>query len=204
MFATAKQIHAGSHELQDRAEVFWSGPNLVLVVADGAGGRSGAAEAAEFVTQRVRQTIQTADLSPAGLMEFLRLIDHQMVEARNVGETTCVVVVASKERMVGASVGDSGAWHITPAGIDYLTGHQTRKPFLGVGCAMPYGFVRGPLTGTLLVASDGLLKYSSAEQIAAVTLAGDVEASAKNLVELVRYSSGALPDDVSVLLVRPT
>ena len=202
MFTTVKQICAGGHELQDRAEVFWSGSNLVLVVTDGAGGRSGAAEAAEFVIQRVKQTIHSAELSPTGLAEFLRLIDHQMVEAKNIGETTCVIVIVSKTGLVGASIGDSGAWHITQAGIDNLTSHQTRKPLLGVGCATPSGFVRGPLTGTLLVASDGLLKYSSAERIAAVALAGDAESAAKNLVELVRYSSGALPDDVSVLLVR--
>ena len=203
MFATAKQIHAGSHELQDRAEVFWSGANLIMIVADGAGGRSGAAEAAEFVTQRVRQTIHSADLSPAGLTEFLRLVDRQMVAAGSIGETTCVIVVISNAGIIGASVGDSGAWHITQAGIDYLTGHQSRKPFLGVGCATPVSFVRGPLTGTLLVASDGLLKYSSPERIASVALTGEVEVSAQNLVQLVRYASGALPDDVSVLLVRP-
>ncbi|MCW5554843.1 MAG: protein phosphatase 2C domain-containing protein [Verrucomicrobiae bacterium] len=202
MFTTAKQIHAGGHELQDRAEVFWSGANLVLVVADGAGGRSGAAQAAEFVIRRVRQAIHSADLSPAGLAEFLRLTDRQMAEARNVGETTCVIVVISQTGIVGASIGDSGAWHITQAGIDNLTGHQTRKPFLGVGCAIPFGFVRGPLTGTLLVASDGLLKYSSAERIAAVALSDNVETSAQKLVGLVRYPSGALPDDVSVLLAR--
>ena len=125
-----------------------------------------------------------------------------MVAAGTIGETTCVIVVISKAGIVGASVGDSGAWHITQAGIDDLTGHQTRKPFLGVGCATPLGFVRGPLTGTLLVASDGLLKYSSAERIAAVALGGDVESAAQNLVQLVRYASGTLPDDVSVLLVR--
>jgi hypothetical protein len=47
-----------------------------------------------------------------------------------------------------------------------------------------------------------LLKYASAERIAAVALANDLETSARDLIELVRYPSGALPDDVSVLLAR--
>jgi hypothetical protein len=47
MFRALKTIQAGNLELQDRAEFFWCGSNLVLVVADGAGGRSGGAEAAD-------------------------------------------------------------------------------------------------------------------------------------------------------------
>jgi len=202
MFATAKQIHAGGKELQDRAEIFWLGSNLVLVVADGAGGRSGGAEAAEFVTRRIKQTLQSANLSPKGLSEFLKSVDQQMVMAGNVGETTCVIAVLSENGVIGASVGDSGAWCISPSGVDNLTCNQSRKPFLGMGGATPFSFARASLNGTLLVASDGLLKYTSAERIAAVTLANDVEKSAENLVGLVRYSSGALPDDISILLAR--
>jgi serine/threonine protein phosphatase PrpC len=202
MFATAKQIHAGGNELQDRAENFWLGSNLVLVVADGAGGRSGAAEAAEFVTRRVKQILHSISLSPKGLSELLKSIDQQMVAAGNVGETTCVIAVLSENGIVGASVGDSGAWCISTSGVDDLTGNQSRKPFLGVGGATPFGFMRDSLKGTLLVASDGLLKYASAERIATVALADDVEKSAQNLVELVRYPSGALPDDISILLAR--
>jgi serine/threonine protein phosphatase PrpC len=204
MFATAKQIHAGGKELQDRAEIFWLGSNLVLVVADGAGGRSGAAEAAEFVTRCVKQTLHSANLNPKGLSELLKSIDQQMVAAGNVGETTCVIAVLSANGIIGASVGDSGAWCISTSGVDNLTSSQSRKPFLGMGGATPFGFARDSLHGTLLVASDGLLKYTSAERIAAVALADDLEKSAQNLVGLVRYASGALPDDISVLLARKT
>jgi serine/threonine protein phosphatase PrpC len=153
MIVTAKQIHAGGHELQDRATVFWSGSNLVLAVADGAGGRSGAAEAADFVIGRTKQAIHSADLSPNGLCSFLVSIDQQMAGTKNVGETTCVIVVISSKGIVGASVGDSGAWCISPSGIDILRSHQLRKPFLGVGCATPSGFARPSMEGTLLLAS---------------------------------------------------
>jgi serine/threonine protein phosphatase PrpC len=202
MFATAKQIHAGGKELQDRAEIFWLGSNLVLVVADGAGGRNGAAEAADFVARHVKQTLHSASLSPKGICELLESIDQQMVAAGNVGETTCVIAVLSENGIIGASVGDSGALCISTSGVDNLSGSQSRKPFLGRGCATPFAFARDSLNGTLLVASDGLLKYTSAERIAAVVLADDVDTSAQNLVGLVRYSSGALPDDISILLAR--
>jgi serine/threonine protein phosphatase PrpC len=67
---------------------------------------------------------------------------------------------------------------------------------------MPVSFTRGLLEGTLLVASDGLLKNTSLEKITATILTADFDDAASKLVELVRYQSGALPDDVSVLLVR--
>jgi len=42
------------------------------------------------------------------------------------------------------------------------------------------------------------------ERIASVALVADLESAAQNLVGLVRYASGALPDDVSILLARTT
>lgn len=202
MFETARQIHAGGKELQDRAEVFRLGSKLVLILADGAGGRSGGAEAAEFVIRQARQTLHSADLSPNGLSGYLKSIDRQMVAEGNIGETTCVLTVLSQNSIIGASVGDSGAWCVSLSGLDDLTNRQCRKPFLGTGGANPIGFARDALKGTLLIASDGLLKYTSSERIASVALAADLESAAQNLVGLVRYASGALPDDVSVLLAR--
>jgi hypothetical protein len=67
---------------------------------------------------------------------------------------------------------------------------------------MPVGFTHGPLEGTLPAASDGLLKNTSLEEIAATILIADLDEAASKLVELVRYQSGVLPDDVSVLLAR--
>jgi len=40
------------------------------------------------------------------------------------------------------------------------------------------------------------------EKIAATILAADFDSAANKLVELVRYQSGALPDDISILLAR--
>jgi hypothetical protein len=90
------------------------------------------------------------------------------------------------------------------SGIDDLTHQQIRKPFLGVGTVASIGFTRAALTGTLIVASDGLLKYTSREKIATAVLEPDLDAVTSNLVGLVRYPSGALPDDVAIVLCRPS
>ena len=202
MFTAAKTVQSGGRELQDRAEYFYQGSNLIVVVADGAGGMSGGAEAADFVIQQVRQAINSHTLNLEELREFLISVDQQMIAAKNIGETTCVIAALSGGRIIGASVGDSGAWIVSHSGIDNLTAQQCRKPFIGSGCAIPIGFERTTLHGTLLLASDGLLKYTSAELIAAVVLMPDLEQAAQKLIELVKYPSGALPDDVSVILVR--
>jgi len=202
MFATSKQIHAGGKDLQDRAELFWCDSNLVLVVADGAGGMSGGAEAAQFIAEGVRKRICSATMNPKDLIMLFTSLDREMAAIGAFGETTCVAVVLSDNGVVGASVGDSGALIFSKAGVDNLTANQVRKPFLGSGRAMPVSFTRGLLEGTLLVASDGLLKNTSLEKIAATILTADFDDAANKLVELVRYQSGALPDDVSVLLAR--
>ena len=204
MFIASKQIHKGDRELQDRAEFFWRGSNLVLIVADGAGGTSGGAEAAEFVVKSVKERISSLDLDSESLTDLVASLDREMAANGSFGETTCVVVALSSAGIVGTSVGDSGAFAFSNAGVESLTANQLRKPFVGSGRAVPVGFTGSSLEGTLLLASDGLLKYTSLEKIAATVAIADIDDAAKKLVELVRYRSGALPDDVSVLLARKT
>ncbi|HTB85597.1 MAG TPA: PP2C family serine/threonine-protein phosphatase [Candidatus Sulfotelmatobacter sp.] len=202
MFATAKQIQAGGKELQDRAEILWVGSNLVLVVADGAGGMSGGAEAAQFLVDGIKQRIASIDMNADGLNELLTSLDREMADGGTFGETTGVVVVLSGGGIFGASIGDSGAFVFSKNGVENLTANQTRKPFLGSGRAVSIPFIRESLNGTLLVATDGLLKYTSLEKIASTILAADFDATAGRLVDLVRYQSRALPDDISILLAR--
>jgi len=47
------------------------------------------------------------------------------------GETTAVVAFVDSDRVRGASVGDSAAWLISPAGeMTDVTVHQHRKPLI--------------------------------------------------------------------------
>jgi len=201
-FATARKICAGEKDLQDRAEIFSRGSNLVLVVADGAGGLSGGAEAAQFLVNGIKKGIDATNCEAAKLVDLLTLLDEEMAAKGSGGETTGVVAVLSEAKIVGASVGDSGALFFSSTGVADLTAKQVRKPLLGSGRAVPTGFSGNCAAGTLVVASDGLLKYTSPEKIAATITASGFDEVANKLVDLVRFPSGGLPDDVSVLLAR--
>jgi len=202
MFATSKQIHAGGSELQDRADFFWNGSNLILILADGAGGLSGGANAAAFIVESMKEQIGSTVTNSQQLCVIRTSIDQKMSASGTFGETTCVVVILSDSGIIGASVGDSGAFVFSKTGAENLTANQVRKPLLGSGFSIPVSFTRSQLDGTLLIASDGLLKYTSQEKIAATILTADFNNAAAKLIELVRYQSGALPDDVSVLLAQ--
>jgi len=204
MFKVSKQIQAGDREVQDRAEFFWCGSNLVLVVADGAGGMGGGAEAAEFVVKGVKERISSLELDSESLTNLVASLDREMAASGAFGETTCVLVVLSSAGIIGTSVGDSGAFIFSKIGVESLTVNQLRKPFVGSGRAMPVGFTGSSFEGTLLLASDGLLKYTSQQKIADTIATTDFESMAEKLIALVRYQSGASPDDVSVLLARKT
>ena len=191
---------AGNPENQDRGLIIHDGPRVVLCVADGAGGRGGGAEAASMAVELVRQNaslLRNAD----SCAETLRKIDAAIANDSVAGETTCVLVVATPEELFGASVGDSGVWMIPANGTHIgLSDAQQRKPFIGSGSAWPVPFRHSMQVGSILLATDGLLKYTSAERIIAVCREHPTDVAAQQLIELVRYPSGALPDDVTIIL----
>ena len=191
---------AGNPENQDRGAVINSAAGVILVVADGAGGLSGGSEAADMAVEIVRRHVnELADATACATL--LRAMDQQIFLNANTGETTCALAVATEGRIFGASVGDSGVWIISSTTVVDLTYRQARKPFVGSGSARPAEFTQQTLEGDiLLLATDGILKYASAERIATACRESDNEACATRLVELVRYPSGALPDDVTVIV----
>ncbi|MGC3961051.1 MAG: protein phosphatase 2C domain-containing protein [Verrucomicrobiota bacterium] len=193
---------AGNPENQDRGLVVIDGLRIVLCVADGAGGRGGGAEAATMAVELIRQNTSLL-INAESCAEALRKIDADIAKDAVAGETTCAIAVVTPEEIFGASVGDSGVWLIPETGnhLD-LTHAQERKPFIGFGSAWPVSFQRPRQAGCLLLATDGLLKYTSAERINAGCGEHPVDVAAQRLIELVRYPSGALPDDVTVIVSK--
>jgi serine/threonine protein phosphatase PrpC len=190
----------GNPENQDRGLVVHDGSRTVLCIADGAGGRSGGTEAAALVIRLIRQSV-TRITDVESCLETLRQLDAFVAQDSLAGETTFVLAVVTSEEVFGASVGDSGAWLIPATGdIINLTRGQQRKPFIGCGSTNPMAFRHPNIKGSLLLATDGLLKYTSAEKITAVCREHPTEIAAQRLIELVRYPSGAFPDDVTVIL----
>jgi hypothetical protein len=203
MFESNQIVLSSGENGQDRIELLRDGSRLVFVVADGAGGRSGGAEAAELVVRLARERVGSL-LSPGDCENLLGDIDRVISADRIAGETTAVIVVVSPNKVFGASAGDSGAWILNGSNVDELSERQIRKPFVGTGASLPVGFSRDALVGTLLVATDGLLKYASRESISTTIEKFSLRELPEALIKLVRFASGNLPDDIAIGLCRPT
>jgi serine/threonine protein phosphatase PrpC len=66
---------------------------------------------------------------------------------------------------------------------------------------VPVQFEAEPNGSRLLLASDGLIKYATVERVCAKATSGSVKEAADALANCVRPPSGALADDVTVVLV---
>ena len=196
-------LERGNPELQDRVEILRFDSRTVLVVADGAGGISGGAQAADFFVRSVRDV--AAELTNAeDCGQLLLALDQKIAEATDCGETTGIVVVVRSDGLFGANVGDSAAWLFTTDGKQELTGGRPRKPFLGTAATSPHQFVRTSSQGMIVVATDGLWKYTSLELIEQRVMTGNPRNLAEELADLVRLNSGAFPDDIAIVTCRIT
>jgi PPM family protein phosphatase len=187
---TSLIIQTGNPECQDRAEVISCGERTVLILADGAGGISGGAQAAD----RIKTTEDCVAL--------LTQVDEELARRKECGETTAIVVVIDSNNIFGASVGDSAAWLFASDGNGELTRGQQRKPLLGSAGALPRSFNWDAEDGTVVVASDGLWNYTSIDAIRSRVQTRDSTDLALRLAELARLPSGTFPDDVAVITCR--
>jgi PPM family protein phosphatase len=87
-------------------------------------------------------------------------------------------------------------------GYDALTCEQFREPLIGSGQARPVAFTARLDARTLLLASDGLLNYTTAQRITNLVANEELAGLSARLVDLVRLRSGSLHDDVAVVLAR--
>lgn len=184
---------------QDRAVVVPCRDGVVVVVADGAGGAAGGAEAADLVLERVREA---PPLTSTACVELLAGLDADIRRHSRAGETTAVVTHIGSSHISGASVGDSVALGIGHAGARNLTARQHRKPLLGHGNATPVPFDAPLGACTLLVATDGLHAYAPMAVIVEVARSAALDDAARKLIALPRLPSGEIPDDIAVVLVR--
>jgi serine/threonine protein phosphatase PrpC len=196
-YVHASAFASGRRNSEDRGAVFEDERGFVVVVADGAGGMRGGATASDALVSAVRSSGWDVDSAWAGIF---RATDESLA-AHLAGETTGVAIALTAVELVGVSTGDSEAWVIDGTSIDDLTIGQ-KKHRLGSGRAVPTPFRRARLDGTLVVATDGLFKYSSADRIVAVVNGSPFADVARALTELVRLPSGSFQDDVGVVVVR--
>lgn len=197
--ATSIILQPGNPECQDRAEILTPGERTILVLADGAGGISGGAQAADRFLQLVQASadhLKTAE----DCVQLLARVDQELARREECGETTGIIAIIDPNRIFGASVGDSAAWFFANDGHGELTRGQHRKPLLGTGEIAPARpFDWASEDGTVVVASDGLWNYASLEAILSRVRSRGTADLAVRLAELVRLQSGAFPDDVAII-----
>lgn len=193
MITATYRVESGGPN-EDRLVVERRGNRTVAIVCDGAGNGGRGGLAADLAIAELRRVWQ------AGFVDWVRTllaVDQLLKCEAQGGETTCVALEISHDGLCrGASVGDSGAWMFSRSSpLRDLTAHQDRSR-LGSGRTHPMMF-RTQLMGRMLLASDGLLKYARAADIRTCAARG-VDA----LIDSVRLKSGALQDDIAVILLE--
>ena len=180
----------GDGDGDDRARVVETKTGLIVALADGAGGTSHGAETAQAIV---------GSINPERMNwgTLLATLDNGHVR----GQSTAVIVEIAGDMITGTSVGDSGAWLVRDDDALDLTIAQHRKPLVGSGCT-PVAITPVPFVGTLLVASDGLLRYVKREAILRTARIPELAVAARLLVDLARLPNGQLQDDVAVVLIR--
>lgn len=222
MWRIASAADSYRPDSEDRLFVHrWPDGGALLAVADGIGGRSGGRQAAEAVITAVEN--MTGTRLPAERLgaryftkrpsEWLRELDRQMTETVGMGETTAVVALLTERVFggtnglecgcIGAAVGDSVAWHISDAALEPLTRGSERKPWVGSGTARAVGFSEiRPSFGWVLLATDGLVKYTRAAHVCDVVRTVPFDEIPRRLIDLARLPNGLLQDDVAVIVAR--
>ena len=184
---------------EDRLAVVPRGNGLVVAVADGAGGTGRGARAAELAVARLAAAAQQRELD---LTAAVKLLDPQLVVLGGQAAVVALAVTGSEVR--GASVGDCAAWIVAPDGaVEMLTARQHRKPLVGAGATV-IAFHTPFTAGTLVVGTDGLFSYASTGRITAACAKDSLDAVADALMSSVELPTGALQDDIALVVCRRT
>ena len=188
---------------EDRAKVVKGESRVVVVVADGAGGMPGGAEAADVAVADLEQ--QAAGLIGSEMVvAHLQRLDLDCEQLPLCGEAACVVLVIDVDgRVFGASVGDCEAWIISGDVVARLTQGQHRKKRLGSGVTTPIAFEATLQIGDILVVgSDGLFGFVTEGQIVRAPTRSQIEVVAQDLVDAAIAAPVKLADDLAVVVVR--
>lgn len=185
-------VEASPGRGQDRAGAEKTPSGHLLVLADGAGGTSGGAEAAT----RVVDGVFGADpRSAQACVDLLASLDDRL----GGGETTAVLLRVADGVVFGASVGDSSAQMLRGGELVDLTKNQRRKPLLGSGRATVVAIEPVPLEGPVIVASDGLFSYVYHARILEILSRPFADISSA-LVKAAKLPAGGLQDDLSFVV----
>jgi serine/threonine protein phosphatase PrpC len=114
-FSVAQALAFVREPGQDRLAVLQHEDALIVVVADGVGGISGGAAAADLLLKLIEEAAIAPSFDPLrseAWAELLTRADVVLEADPHAGETTGVVIAVAEGLVVGASCGDSGAWMV--------------------------------------------------------------------------------------------
>jgi PPM family protein phosphatase len=187
---------------EDRISVGTYVGGRAIIVADGAGGVSGGAKAADLLCGSFCALL-IGSYVPNDWSQWLRGCDHAMVTDVACGlAATVVLSVADDGSLRGASVGDCEAWIFEAGKAIDLTGSQRRKPMLGSGNSEPVAFYGQLDSGTLVMGTDGLWKYTRTLSSIGHAVDQSLDDALASMLDGVRLRSGTLQDDVGLAVCR--
>lgn len=202
-----RRIHTlqepAAEKSHDRVKVVQQDRRTIIALADGAGGMSGAAEAADQVVNSLVKALrrEKIDATPCSCAEALAALDQAVASNSRAGETTGLLLVIDDDSVVGASVGDCAAW-VVPRSNEprELTVHQMRKPRIGTGRANPVRFGPTSLDGALIAMTDGVADSITGGQLTALVRRVNAEQLPRTLLDAIRLPSGKLTDHATVVV----
>jgi PPM family protein phosphatase len=168
------------------------------VIADGAGGTSGGAKAADTICS----LLPIKENMAHSWVTWLTQCDEKLYTTKECGLAAAVAFSISDDGLIsGVSAGDCDVWIFGQGSPIHLTENQFRKPLLGDGKVSPRGFQAQLTRGVLVVATDGLWKYMSHTSIATIVEAhASIKDAAQALARGVRLPNGSLQDDVAIAI----
>ncbi len=185
------------------------GPCWVGALADGQGGRSGSATAAQLACRIVIEAALTQPATslskPKTWVDALRRADEGVLADSVAGYTTLIGFAVVGGRVVGASSGDSALWvSEADGGAVELTARQAKDPPIGSGGVLATPFT-AELSGSwvVLAVSDGVWKYVGRDGVQEALR----ENRGRTLIDVLLtrarlLRSGGLQDDFTAIVLQ--
>jgi serine/threonine protein phosphatase PrpC len=203
----------GGHRVNEDAFVVRPHPAdpscWLCLLADGQGGQSGGARAAQLACRTAAEwaaRVPVSKLSEAAAWaSILRGADEVVCADSQAGYTTLVGFAIVGRRLAGASCGDSAAWLADADGqVHDLTAAQAKNPPVGSGVAVFMPFTAALPEGWLVLAmSDGVWKYVGSERVAELVRTHRGQDLLEALQAQARLpGSGALQDDFTAVVLQ--
>ena len=184
-------------------------PSLVIcVLADGQGGRSGAADAARLACEvAIEGALNCSPRQISRSQKWEKIVgsvDRTVYDAPNAGFTTVVALCIAGNTVYGASSGDSAALLFnTRDRVHVMTEYQKKNPPIGSGNARIVSFQHKLVDPwQVLLMSDGVWKYVGWKRVRSLGIRHSGQATIDALTAEARsVGNGQYIDDLAIIAI---